>query len=186
MEHQESALISRFTRTDGDGMESMQLPITSDVKSSIDMMKKMNLSSPTKSPPQQDRVINLIPNKVSSPAASSTSAKYEVKALKSTHSSSSLEKKARFIPYEPYKAAVNPMVPMQKKMQGARNKRSSADEQTSSRRQSNEGECSSVSSSHISSILQEDYNKILKEKTELEEELKIQSKVFVFMFCVMI
>jgi hypothetical protein len=109
---------------------------------------------------------------------SSSSAKYEVKALKSTHSSSSLEKKARFIPYEPYKAAVKPMIPMQKKTTGARNKTPGTTEQISHRRQSKEGECSSVSSSHISSVLQEDYNKILKEKGELEQELKVQSKVW--------
>ena len=170
---EEIGSISRFQRTEGDGMESMEVPITSDVKSSIavstDMIKKMNLS-PTKSPSQQ-RVINLVPNKVISP---SSLPKQEVKPS----NSSLLEKKARFVPYEPYKAAVKPIIPLPS--QKPRHKTGASkkqNEEESNRKQSQELECSSISS-HTSFISQEDYIKIIKEKEELEEQLKIQSKVF--------
>ncbi len=146
-------------------MESMDIPITSDLKSACVMstanaMQNLSLL-PLKSPPPAERIISLIP-------------KASTVGLKPKPSSAALEnKKAKFVPYEPYKAAVKPIVPQKKKLHKKGNLQTSIE--------INHEKTKSVEvdrNSARDSVCQKDYERMVKEKEELEKELIIQSKVY--------
>lgn len=161
---EENTPISFCPRTQGDGMESMEVPITSDVKSAcvnstINAMQSLSLMQ-VKSPPAE-RVINLVPK----------SCKPEMKQ-KSTASNID-NKKTKFVPYEPYKAATKPIVPFKKK---SINKGPSQAESSHVLEKSlSDGKKAPMADSSL--ISKEEYTRLIKEKEELEAELKIQSKV---------
>jgi hypothetical protein len=82
-------------------------------------------------------------------------------------------KKAKFVPYEPYKAAVKPIVPPTKKV---------SKKELTHHLKSTE-DCTIESSKEQDSsvknvVCQTDYNKIVKEKEELEKQLAVQCKVY--------
>lgn len=164
---EENSPITFCPRTEGDGMESMEIPITTDLKSACVLsttsaMQTLSLlPGKPPPPPQSQRIISLIPQ-----AGSSGS--------KPQQSSASMEKKkAKFVPYEPYKAAVKPIVPAKKKIKKKGYLQTPVIEDQTDRKTS---EIDWKSSSQ-DLVCQQDYKKVLKEKEELEAQLAIQSKV---------
>lgn len=103
--------ISSKTRTDGDGMESSQ---NANINEGIDQIKDLNSQKgPTLDtisssilPPQI--LINLTPKEIH----------YVSKKPKV------LSKEPKFVPYEPYKAAIRPIVPKEKDSQASKKKSS--------------------------------------------------------------
>ena len=166
MEENNTLISFCVPRTEGDGMESMDIPITSDLKSAcvtstVNAMHNLSLL-PLKSPPPAERIISLIP-------------KASAVGIKPKPTSAAMEnKKAKFVPYEPYKAAVKPIVPLKKKT----NKKGSlkipdADNQAKAKTIEQVG-------NSRESVCQQEYQQVVKEKEDLEKELIIQSKVILF------
>ncbi|XP_057371209.1 golgin-45-like [Daphnia carinata] len=145
-------------RTEGDGMEAMDNPITSDVKSAFPTMERLSLL-PLKSLPPAERIISLVPIA-------------NLSGVKPKNSNSAMEnKKAKFVPYEPYKAAVKPIVPHKKKISKKELTVSLENNIQRTRKQKD-------FDPHISGMVcQEYYDKIVKEKEELEAQVAIQSRV---------
>ncbi|KZS08689.1 golgin-45 [Daphnia magna] len=147
-------------RTEGDGMEAMDNPITSDVKSAFptNAMEKLSLL-PQKSSPPAERIISLVPIA-------------NLSGVKPKSANSSMEnKKAKFVPYEPYKAAVKPIVPHQKKI-SKKELTNSIDNNTQRTRKQKDFD------PHVSGMVCQKYHdKIVKEKEELEAQVAIQSRV---------
>lgn len=158
---EDTATISFIPRTEGDGMESMEAPITTDLKSVInsaaDSLQNLKVSS-LRSPPAE-RIINLIPDKTSMPG------------VKAKSSLPAAEKKPKFVPYEPYKAAVKPIVPTKKKPINV----ASVQAHSSDDSKSAHHKCDAPTNQLL--CLQQHYNKVVKEKEELEKELAVSSKV---------
>ncbi|XP_046445655.1 golgin-45-like [Daphnia pulex] len=148
-------------RTEGDGMESLDTPITSDVKSAfaVNAMERLSIL-PLKSPPPAERIISLVPIS-------------NLSGMKPKTSSSAMEnKKAKFVPYEPYKAAVKPIVPSKKKISKKELAHHLKGIENCAKKSSKEQD------STVSNVVcQQDYDKIVKEKEELEKQLAIQCKV---------
>lgn len=162
---EEGTLITFCPRTEGDGMEALDVPITSDLKSAClisatNAMQTLSLL-PSKPPLPTERIISL------TPMASSLGTKPQP-------SSAAMEKKkAKFVPYEPYKAAVKPIVPLKKKI----NKRGNLQQTSSPEDQVNRKTSDKEWDSSQNFVCQQDYNKVVKEKEELEAQLVIQCKV---------
>lgn len=155
-------------------MESLDTPITSDVKSAFaaNAMERLSIL-PLKSPPPAERIISLVPIS-------------NLSGMKPKTSSSSAmdNKKAKFVPYEPYKAAVKPIVPPKKKMSKkelAHNFKGTEDYTIKS---SKDHDLNTSSVTVLTDVVsQQDYNKIVKEKEELENQLVVQCKVYFKMKC---
>lgn len=160
---EESTIISTCPRTEGDGMESFDFPIASVVdlsggRSITSAMQELTLL-PTKSPPPIERIISLIPT---IPAG-----------IKPKQSSAAMEnKKAKFVPYEPYKAAVKPIIPLKKK---PIRKECTQTNLIAGITKLKTSDPNWKLTQDVVSL--QDYNKVLKEKEELEAQLMIQSKV---------
>lgn len=142
-------------------MESLDTPITSDVKSAfaVNAMERLSIL-PLKSPPPAERIISLVPIS-------------NLSGMKPKTSSSAMEnKKAKFVPYEPYKAAVKPIVPSKKKISKKELAHHLKGIENCAKKSSKEQD------STVSNVVcQQDYDKIVKEKEELEKQLAIQCKV---------
>lgn len=147
-------------RTEGDGMEAMDSPIISDVKSAFptDAMERLSLL-PLKSSPPAERIISLVPIS-------------NLSGMKPKTSTSAMEnKKAKFVPYEPYKAAVKPIVPPKKKTSKKQLTHLIENHTQRTRKQKE------FDPFIKGMVCQEDYDKIVKEKEELKAEVTVQSKV---------
>ncbi len=158
---EETTVTSFLPRTDGDGMESLDTPITRDVKSVINIttesLESLKISPPK--PPPAERIISLIPRSTSLPLG-----------VKPKSTGPAGEKKAKFVPYEPYKAAVRPIIPAKRKISNL-SQPATPTQQHSVERWNNPPPMPK------DSALQKDYDRVLKEKEELEKQLKINSKV---------
>jgi len=158
---EESAVIISCPRTEGDGMECSDdriAPSHSDfeVAAAADGLASLDVS-PSKS---LDRVITLIPQ-ITRSAVASTHAKKSPGASQS-------EKKLKFVPYEPYKAAVKPIIPYKKK-----EKKPVVPVHTEFR----DSPPHPVAASGTIGGNDKELEKIRKEKEELESQLKIHSRV---------
>jgi len=159
---EEFRVITSSPRTEGDGMESSNDRIPASgldfgVNLVADELTSLEVT-PSKNP---ERVINLIPQTTALPSTST----------KSTNVSQS-EKKPKFVPYEPYKAAVNPIIPIKKKGKIQKIQSHVASE-FPSQQQHTTTSVHQVDSSPINKELEQ----MRKEKEELESQLKIYSRV---------
>lgn len=158
-----SALIASVPRTQGDGMESFDNQVLQDCKqtsvtSTASAFEALNLKS---SPQTVERVISLVPT--SSPINA-----------KSKLNTSTENKKLKFVPYEPYKAAVKPIVPLKTKVLKRFNNQNPSPEHKD---EEDKGKQSVPCHHKQFAELQANLEQALKEKTELVSQLKIQSKV---------
>ena len=149
-------------RTEGDGMESLegitQEPRSAGLNMTTSALLSLTLSPGTKPP---ERVISIQP-KPSPPILANKS------PLLPTN-----EKNAKFVPYEPYKAAVKPIVPAVKKKKSQTNSISSPTvsdpDQPSSR---------SLPCDCKHETLVKEMEKLKKEKEEMATQLKLHNQVF--------
>ena len=159
---EEFRVITSSPRTEGDGMESSNdgIPppgLDFEVNLMADELSSLSVASSKNT----ERVITLIPQTTTIPSTSNS---------KSTNVSQP-EKKLKFVPYEPYKAAVKPIVPSKKK-----EKIQLIQPYSVSGFPSQQHMTSSVHQVDSASISKE-LDKIRKEKEELESQLKIHSRV---------
>lgn len=159
---EENAIMSFCPRTEGDGMESFDTPITADLKSASVISSSMQALSllSVKPPPTAERIISLIPTIATT-------------GIKQKQSSSAMEnKKAKFVPYEPYKAAVKPIIPLKKKL----NKKGCSHQSITLGDHKNSKPTEWKMKQEF--VTKQEYQKLLQEKEELNAQLTIQSKVF--------
>ncbi|XP_054268106.1 golgin-45-like [Macrosteles quadrilineatus] len=175
-------------RTEGDGMENTDEPTSSEI--SID--KKTTVK---KAECLRDKLIyipedfqNFMPQppKITGKIVQLRPAPIIVKPPKHDQNAMKLHgKEPKFVPYEPYKCAVNPMVPQEKKIHKKKSKKMSTGS-LPVLEQNLETDClqtvdSCVQSTHLLESNNEQYEKeidrLRKENVQLENQLKFQIQV---------
>lgn len=160
-----SALITSVPRTEGDGMESLDEHTIQDLKllSVTSAASALEALSIKPSPRTAERIISLVP----------TSSPLTVKPKTSIPGEN---KKLKFVPYEPYKAAVKPIIPLKTKpLKKVNSQNSISEHQEDGTKDKKSNTCCQQSKADLQAELEQAH----KEKTELESQLKIQSKVFI-------
>lgn len=109
--------ISSKTRTDGDGMESSQsVNVNENTDTSQNARKEINLN------PQKGPTIDTICPSISQPQILINLTPKEIHYV--SKKPKVLSKEPKFVPYEPYKAAIRPIVPKEKDSQTSKKKSS--------------------------------------------------------------
>ena len=159
---EEFRVITSSPRTEGDGMESSNDRIlTSDLDFDVNPMADELSNLDINQSKNSERVITLIPQTTTFPSTPNS---------KSTNTSQT-EKKLKFVPYEPYKAAVKPIIPIK------RNKVQLLQPYSASGFPNQQQHITTNVHQVDSTVINQDLEKIRKEKEELEAQLKIHSKV---------
>jgi hypothetical protein len=179
------------TRTQGDGMENNSKRVAEVSEKSIKARlgealiyhpTNLKCQNSTRPVTPSGQIINLVPKTI-------TQIKKERHILHSLKS-----KEPKFIPYEPYKAAVNPIIPLEKKKnKGTKNnldinvmvtQLSLLKTQEINKEYENDNK-SVIVESEIESLKKKyetEIQKLKEENSQLENQLKFQAQVFKFFF----